>query len=262
MTATPPKPLPRHAQPALAAALRYARAFRKDPIAFVGDRFARYGDLYATTFRGVPLYVTRHPEHIHEVLVARGASFKKPEEGLTARQLRRMLGRGLVTSNGDFWRRQRRMINPAFARKQLDGLGAAMVDKTRAMLDRWTPGETREVGADMMALTLGIVARTLFDHDPTGERDRIAGALGAFRDITGLAGVLPPWFPLPAVRRMRRSLADMDDIVYGLIDARLLLATIAQRFSLRLAPGHPVERLVAVTMSPRHGMKMTLRPRQ
>jgi cytochrome P450 len=200
--------------------LRYARAFRKDPIAFVGDRFARYGDLYATTFRGVPLYVTRHPEHLHEVLVSRGASFKKPEEGITARQLRRMLGRGLVTSNGDFWRRQRRMINPAFGRKQIEALGTAMVDKTLTMLDRWTPGETREVGADMMALTLNIVARTLFDHDPTGERDRIAGALGAFRDITGLAGVLPPWVPLPSVRRMRRSLADMDDIVYGLIDAR------------------------------------------
>src|SRR4051794_38218416 len=71
---------------------RYFTDIRRDPIAFVGSRFARYGDLYYTVFRGAPLYVTRHPEHIHEILVAQGSRFQKTEKGITARRLAHFLG--------------------------------------------------------------------------------------------------------------------------------------------------------------------------
>ena len=218
MTHVPPGPPPLGNHPV--ALIRYLRAFRRDPLAFVGGRFETYGDLYATTFRGTPLYVTRLPSHIDEILVTKGQSFMKPEKGFGARQLRRFLGNGLVTSNGDFWRRQRRMINPAFGKKRIDALASVMVAQASALAAAWQSGETRDVGADMMRLTLGIVAKTLFDHDPTGEQDRIASALEAFRNFSGAASFLPPWFPLPSVQRTRRALADMNDIVYGLIDAR------------------------------------------
>ncbi len=220
MVRTPPGPPPIRNNPV--ALLKYLRAFRQDPLAFVGGRFAQYGDLYATNFRGTPLYVTRHPEHIHEVLVSKGASFIKPEKGLGAKQLRRFLGRGLVTSNGDFWRRQRRMINPAFGRKRIEALGDVMAQHARATADRWRHGETRDISADMMSLTLSIVAKTLFDHDPTGERDRIASALEAFRDFSGAGALLPEWVPIESVQRPRRALADVNEIVYGLIDKRRL----------------------------------------
>jgi cytochrome P450 len=95
-----------------------------------------------------------------------------------------------------------------------------MVARSAAMRAQWAPGQVREVNGEMMSLTLGIVARTLFDHDPAGERDRIARALAAFRDLSGTANLLPAWLPLPHVRRMARALSDMDAIVYGLIDAR------------------------------------------
>jgi len=202
------------------ALLRYLRAFQTSPLEFVGGRFARYGDLYTTSIRGTPLFVTRHPEHIHEVLVSKGASFAKPETGLGAKQLRRFLGRGLVTSNGDFWRRQRRMINPAFGRKRIEALGDVMVAHARALGERWRPGETRDIAEDMMSLTLGIVAKTLFDHDPRGEEDRIARALDAFRSFSGPSVLLPEWVPLASVQRPRRALADVNEIVYGLIDSR------------------------------------------
>ncbi len=218
LNTAPPGPPPVGNNPL--ALVRYLRAFRRDPIAFVGDRFERYGDLYATTFRGTPLYVTRHPEHIYDVLVTRGNDYSKPEKGFGARQLRRFLGNGLVTSNSDFWRRQRRMINPAFGRKRIEALAAPMTAHARALRDRWRAGEVRDVGADMMGLTLSIVAKTLFVHDPDGERDRIAGALDTFRNFSGAASVLPEWVPIPSVQRVRRGLADVNEIVYGLIDAR------------------------------------------
>ncbi len=218
MSLVPPGPPPVTNNPF--GLLKYARAFREDPIGFVGRRFEMYGDMYSTVFRGVPLYVTRHPAHIHQTLVTSGGSFMKPEQGLGARQIRRFLGTGLVTSNGDFWRQQRRMINPAFGRKRIEAFGAIMVEKSKAILDRLQPGTTREVGADMMALTLNIVAKTLFDHDPTHDQDRVASALDAFRNSSGAANILPSWVPIPSVRRMNHALRDIDDVVYGLIDAR------------------------------------------
>ncbi len=201
--------------------LRYARGFSADPLGFVGGRFAQYGDLYATVFRGVPLYVTRHPEHIHDALVTHGQSMAKPEKGFGARQLRRFLGTGLVNSNGDFWRRQRRMINPAFGRRQIEALGEVMVRRTEALGDQWPGGPAvLEVGQEMMGLTLGIVAKTLFDHDASGQQDRIANALEQFRNFSGAASILPDWVPLPSVRRVNRALSDVNDVVYGLIDSR------------------------------------------
>jgi cytochrome P450 len=134
--------------------------------------------------------------------------------------LRRFLGTGLVTSNGDFWRRQRRMINPAFNRRRIEAFGDVMVEKSAAAMLSWRPGEVREIGHDMMSITLAIVAKTLFDADTSGEQDRVARALDAFRNSSGAASILPDWVPLPSIRRTNQALHDVDEIVYGLIDER------------------------------------------
>lgn len=214
----PPGPPPMGSNPF--ALLNYARIFREDPIGFVGGRFETYGDMYSTTFRGVPLYVTRHPAHIHETLVTRGQSFQKPETGFGARQLRRFLGTGLVTSNGDFWRRQRRMINPAFNRRRIEAFGDVMVEKAVAAMLGWRSGDVREIGHVMMSITLAIVAKTLFDADTSADQDRVSRALDAFRNSSSAATFLPDWVPLPSIRRTRQALLDVDQIVYGLIDER------------------------------------------
>ena len=94
--------------------LRYLRAIGGDPIAFQRKRFEEYGDTYLSVVRGIKTVVTREPGNIHRVLVSDGESYQKPETGIGAAQLRTFLGRGLVSSNGDFWRGQRRQIQPAF----------------------------------------------------------------------------------------------------------------------------------------------------
>jgi cytochrome P450 len=214
----PPGPPPVGNSPL--ALWRYQRAFSRDPIAFVKGRFDTYGDIYRLLFRGTPVYVLRHPDHLTEVLVQRGAAFAKPTRGLAARQLRRFLGDGLVTSNGELWRRQRRLINPAFARERLLALAPIMTEHAVAAVARWRDGATVEVGAELMALTLRIVCKALFDHDTSSETDSVAGALAAFRDFSGVPLLVPDWLPLPGVLRMRRAVATMDAIVYGLIDRR------------------------------------------
>ncbi len=214
----PPGPPPLSNNPV--ALLRYFLAFRRDGIGFVRRRFAKFGDIYYSNFRGSHLYLLRHPEHINEVLVAQGAKFKKTEKGLTARQLARYLGSGLLTSNGDLWRRQRRLINPAFNRKSIEAHGPAMVERAVRMLDGMPDGGEVDLSREMMGLTLGIVKKVLFDHEGDGETDAVARAMTTFRKGASSPQILADWLPLPGVRRSKKALADMDDIIFAMIDRR------------------------------------------
>lgn len=199
--------------------VRYFRDFVRDPIAFVQGRFDTFGDMYYAPLGKTQLYVTRHPDHIRQALVTEGAKFGKTTEGRAAAQLKRFLGEGLLNANGEVWRRNRRTINPTLGRQRIAAYADTMVAHAEDMLADWRPGPV-EVSDQMMALTLRIVAKVLFDHDVEGETDTVGAAMRSFRTVTGTAAVVPQWIPTPTNRRMARSLQQMDDIVYGLIDAR------------------------------------------
>jgi cytochrome P450 len=232
----PPPRLPKGPSPVRApwALIRYVREFQRDPAAFVRRRFDEYGDMYYAPIMSTRLYVTRHPEHIRDVLIDKGGSFKKTETGIAARHLRRLLGQGLLLSNGELWRRQRRMINPALHRKRIETYAGTMTTGTAQMLSRWSDGSTVDLGREMMQLTLEIVTRSLFDygvHDRSGE---VMQAMETFRAVAAGPALLPDWVPLPATLRIRRALARVDRIIYGMIDARRALgeAALAERHDL------------------------------
>jgi cytochrome P450 len=137
---------------------------------------------------------------------------------------KRLLGEGLLTSEGDFHRRQRRIAQPAFHRDRIASYAEKMVEYAARTRERWTDGATVDIHQEMMRLTLAIVARTLFDADVNAEADEIGSALG---DIMGLFGFLLFPFseyleklPLPPVRRMERARERLDRIVYRIIDER------------------------------------------
>jgi cytochrome P450 len=185
----------------------YMQRMRREPVGRVQERFERYGDIYYAPFLKRDVYVLRHPEHIHEVLLAQASKFEKPREGIAARQLQRMLGEGLLTSNGEFWRRQRRLIQPAFRKERLDEYVGLIVAQSEAMLAGWRDGTVIDASREMMELTLGIVS------------DRVATAMRVFRgSFGGIDAVLPDWLPTPGKWRTQRMLANIDEIVYGLID--------------------------------------------
>jgi cytochrome P450 len=209
----------------------YLRAFLRDPAGFVGRRFAEYGDMYYAPLGPTRLYVTRHPDHIRDALLDKGASFKKTETGNAARHLRRFLGNGLLLSNGELWRKQRRMINPSLHKKRIEAYAEIMLGHTRGLLERWRPGETVDVSAAMMQLTLGIVTQSLFDYGVEGRAGAVMEVMETFRAIADKPSILPAWLPLPNELRTRRALALVDGIIYDMIDERRALGeeALAQR---------------------------------
>jgi cytochrome P450 len=211
----PPGPPPRNG---LLESLVYYYRFFRDSIGVVQGRFDRYGDIYYAPSNGVGLYVLRHPEHLWEVLVRDGAKYSKSHTGLET--LTKFLGHGLLTTDGDQWRRQRRMVQPAFAKKRLAGYAEMMVDETRRIDGRWPDGAEIDLSREMMELTLRVVCRTLFGHDVRDQTDDVAVAMEAFHGYLASPDILPNWLPLPNRKRADEALETLDRIIFGMIDAR------------------------------------------
>lgn len=136
---------------------------RRDVLGFFTDCAHRYGDVVEIRLGTWPTLLLSNPSDIEFVLVKEPGNFVKQRQFW--RQVTAIFGQGLLTSEGAFWLRQRRLAAPAFTGQRLASYGAVMVRHTEQMLDRWQAGEVRDLHADMMALTLGIAAKTLFGSE-------------------------------------------------------------------------------------------------
>lgn len=139
-------------------------AFRQDPLLFIRTLQRRYGHM-ATIYMGkIPIVLCFRPEHIRYVLVEHPRNFVKPNiRG--GNNLRYLLGDGLLTSDGDFHRQQRRLVQPAFHKKRVENYANVMLRFTEEMLDSWKPGSEIDIAAAMQNLTLRIITKTLFNVD-------------------------------------------------------------------------------------------------
>jgi cytochrome P450 len=199
--------------------LAYAQRMRRGVAERIGERFELYGDIYYAPFLGRDVYVFRHPAHLHEILIAQADKFAKPSEGVTARQLRRLLGEGLLVSNGALWRKQRRLIQPAFRKERIEEYASVVVEHVEEQLASYRDGQQVDVSREMMELTLRIVCKALFDQRVKGETERVARAMRVFRSsFASFDALLPEWLPTPGKQRALTALADVDAIIYELID--------------------------------------------
>lgn len=199
--------------------LMHARRMGRDPTAEIGRRFAQYGDLYRARFFGREVFVTRDPALVEQILISQADVFGKPQEGILARQLRRLLGDGLLLSEGELWRRQRRLIQPAFRRERLNQYAELIITLSEEFARRQHDGAHLDVSRSMMELTLRIVAKALFDRDAGRDLARVAHATQVFREgFSGLGALLPSWLPTAGNRAIARALADLDAMIYGLLD--------------------------------------------
>jgi cytochrome P450 len=181
------------------------------------------GDLAEVRIGRQSFVLLKHPDLVHELLVTHAARIAK---GHTAERRRffAFLGEGLLNSDGDIHRRQRRLVLPAFHRSRLAHYGEAMVRTTDSAISGWREGEVRDVALDMMKLTLAVVGNTLFSSDVRGTAEAIAAGFDNL--VTDLNRMIFPGSslvlrsPLPFARRIRRSQAALDKIVYDLIGAR------------------------------------------
>jgi cytochrome P450 len=180
----------------------------------------QYGNVVSFRFFGVPVCLINDLAAIEHVLVANHQSFSK---SMDYRALSRVLGQGLLTSEGEFWKRQRRLVQPAFFRDRILSYGGLMTSCTARLIEDWQDGEVRDVHRDLMRVTLQIAARSLFNVDIDGDAGTIGKALAVVMDqMPKLAGFafLPDWVPVPGLGGFRRALADLDKIVYGIIQGR------------------------------------------
>jgi cytochrome P450 len=212
----PEPPGPRRGFPLAALA-----AFRRDPLAFLERVHREHGDVAAWRFGRRRVYLLAHPELVRDVLVTRHRNFIKSRALQRARVI---LGNGLLTSEGEFHLRQRRLAQPAFHRERIAALGEQMVGFASATADGWRAGVEMDLPREMNRLTLAIAGKTLFGADVQAEADEIGSALTdaleAFKRLTNPLGPLLDKLPLPTTLRVRRASERLDATIYRMIAAR------------------------------------------
>ncbi|WP_049921335.1 cytochrome P450 [Halopiger djelfimassiliensis] len=195
-------------------------AFLRDPYGFMTSTAHEYGDIAYWEDPGGPVYQLNHPDYIEQVLVQNNQNYVKGDRFQNV--LGPITGEGILNSEGAVWRRNRHRIQPAFHPDRIQAYASMMTDATEHALEEWIDGETRLVHEDMMELTLKIVARALFGTDIDEDVDTIGSALERFMEASESLPqyVLPPSVPTPARLRIRRARADLDEVVYRLIEKR------------------------------------------
>jgi cytochrome P450 len=200
---------------------RILRHFRNDAPGFLLQTRKQFGDIAFLRLGMQDVYLVSHPDLIKEVLVTNQGNFTKSR---VLQRAKRMLGEGLLTAEGQFHLRQRRMIQPAFHRDRLKGYSVAMTDWGLRVRERWQPGQTIDMAEEMMRLTLAIVAQTLFSANVDEDAEDIGEALHAILDLFNL--VMLPFseilekLPLPFVKRFEKARQTLDAIIYRIIAER------------------------------------------
>ncbi len=196
-------------------------AFRAKPIQFLMGIAREYGDLPYFRLGGFHVYLINHPDLVREVLVTQQSNFIKSRALQRARIL---LGEGLLTSEGQFHLRQRRLVQPAFHRDRLAAYAAVMSEYAVRCRQRWTAGETLDISKEMMRLTLAVVGKTLFSADVESEASQIGAALTTvlkmFRMLLMPFAEYVEKLPLPAMRRFEQARNRLDETIYGIIRQR------------------------------------------
>ena len=193
----------------------------RDPLAFLTRLARTYGDVVRFRLGSERVFFVNHPQYIRDVLVTHDRNFTK-SRGLE--RAKKLLGEGLLTSEGAAHMRQRRLLQPAFHRERIAGYASVMVEHADRMRQRWMPGATLDVSREMMRLTLSIVGKTLFDSDVESKADEVGAAVTRVLETFWLTLLPFPDFienlPLPLLRRARAGRAKLDRLIYELIAER------------------------------------------
>jgi cytochrome P450 len=195
--------------------------FRRDPPKFLSALAREHGDIVHFKMGPQDIYLLNHPDFIRDVLVTNNRNFVK-SRGLE--MAKRFLGESLLTSEGEFHRRQRRLAQPAFHRQRINAYAEVMTDNATRTRERWRDCETLDIWQEMMRLTLAIVGKTLFDADVEAEAPEIGKALTdimqLFERITNpLSGLLDK-LPLPGNIRWLKAKQRLDSTIYRIINER------------------------------------------
>jgi cytochrome P450 len=217
MVATPSKLPPGPSPDSWTAAFK---SYSRDPLSYMPNLVKEYGDIVTMRYYNFRVYFVSHPDYIEQVLVNDNRKYIK---GRILRKNKQLFGNGLLTSEGDFWLRQRRLAQPAFHRARIATYADTMVRFAERIASEWRDGEERDIHAEMMRLTLAIVAKTLFDADVDREAKRVGHALEAIMQLNSdfrKLIITPTWLPTPRTIRATFATAKLNRIIYRFIEER------------------------------------------
>jgi cytochrome P450 len=196
--------------------------FKRDPLALL-ERYARdYGDLARFHILTRPVYLVSHPSYVEQILGIQQHSFVKRS---SSHDVGGVFGNGMLTSNGNEWRRQRRTVSPAFHGQHLRDYTDIIVSEIEQWIAGWCDGEIRDLHREMAGLSLVIVARALFGAMLHDDAETLTAAMDVLVDRFWLecpiglcpSGLLPTFFPTRANLQLRRSIREIDRVAYRML---------------------------------------------
>jgi cytochrome P450 len=190
-----------------------------NPLAFLQRNAAEHGDFIHYPLGLWEVFQLNHPDLIEHILVTNQRNYSK--NTVQYNTLAKITGRGLLTSDGRFWRRQRRMIQPAFHRQKVLGWGQMMMKATQNMLAGWEKaaqsGQPLDIDEEMMAVTLNVVGEALLGLDLQADAGQLTHAVLTMLDYVVYRSqqlvALPLMVPTPRNRRVRDGLHLLDDLI-------------------------------------------------
>lgn len=205
--------------------LRAFRTIRGNPLEYLHGVWQAHGDIAQFPVPRPPSYLVNSPSGVRRVLIDNARNYGKSTIQYKALSL--VTGEGLLTSDGDTWRGQRRVLQPAFHHSALEDIGKHVSAATQRVAQQWRDlprGAVVDIDAYMMSAALEVVAASLMSTDLTGKSSDIATAtLDALEVVVARARVpiTPPgWLPTPANRVLHKSVARLDSAVADMVAAR------------------------------------------
>jgi cytochrome P450 len=197
----------------------------QNPLPFFVDTARRYGGIVRLRLGTVRAFLLSHPDYIEYVLRENHHNYRKSPR---VKRVKPLFGEGLTTSEGEVWRRRRRLMQPAFHHQRIAALATTMTDTIGAMLARWqstvAAGPPFDIAAEMGDLTLRIVSRTLFGTDLAGETVTVRRAVALVEQYLNervwAFWDLPMWLPTRRHRRLKWAIHTLEQVVYRIIEAR------------------------------------------
>ncbi|RAW45297.1 cytochrome P450 [Halorubrum sp. 48-1-W] len=198
------------------------RQFADDPFTFMRACADSYGDVVRFDLGPRETYLLTNPDDIERVLVAEAERYRKPRFGDDA--MGRLLGEGLLLSEGETWRRQRTLANPSFHSRRIGALAGTMVEHTESQLAEWEPDEVVDVQLEIARLTVRIIVSAMFGANVTEEEVRTVQEklepLGARFEPDPRRFLIPNWVPTRENREFAAAVDTLESVIDGIVDRR------------------------------------------
>lgn len=216
MTSSIAKDGPRTLSPA-----GHMRQFFDNPLKMLIE-MPRYGDLVRLRFGPLRVFVANSPEMIHDVLVSNASAYHKSVT--TKNVMNPLLGNGIFVNDGESWKKQRKLVSPAFHHKRVAAYADLMVRYAEDLTKKWTDGVEIDLEQYMTEYTMHVVSKSLFDAEVSDETAELSGVIEEI--LTAIDQRLmtffptPMWIPTPEIRRYKAAIARLDQLIYRLIEDR------------------------------------------